>query len=156
MKVANNNQLSENAAVFDCVDCVNELKNASEIYGKVISDRLEKNGLRASYKRVLEPLVQHENLTQLELVKITSLKAPTISITLRNMEREGIVTRVKNTHDRRETHVAVTERGRRMYSKLVRAIEKVESDMLCDVSEEEKNALCSILEKISKNLENML
>ncbi len=151
MKASIKNKLSEKEAA-----CVAELKNASGIYGRVISDRMEKNGLRASYKRVLEPLVQHDSLTQLELVKITNLKAPTISITLRNMEREGIVSRVKNTQDRRETHVAVTEQGRRMYSKLTAAIEKVEKDMLCDISEEEKDALCLILEKISKNLNNML
>ena len=50
-------------------------------------------------------------MTQLELVNLTQLKAPTISITLRNMEREGIVRREKNDVDRRETHVYITEKG---------------------------------------------
>lgn len=151
MKTSNKNRLSEKEAA-----CVAELKNASGIYGRVISASLEENSLRASYMRVLEPLTQNKSLNQLELVKITGLKAPTISITLRNMEREGIVSRVKDTHDRRETHVAITEQGRKLYSEVTAAIEKVEKEMLKNVSEGEKDALCSILEKISRNLENML
>ncbi len=93
-------------------------------------------------------------MTQLELVKITNLKAPTISITLRNMEREGIVRREKNDNDRRETHVFITDKGKKMYAKVLTALDKAEKTMLKGVNEKELKALRSTLEKMSENLRN--
>jgi len=100
----------------------------------------------------MKPLMENDSLTQLELVKITELKAPTISITLRNMEREGIVRREKNDNDRRETHVFITDKGRKMYAKVLMALENAEKTMLNGISDKELKSLRSTLDKMSANL----
>ncbi|MCI7691714.1 MAG: MarR family transcriptional regulator [Oscillospiraceae bacterium] len=112
--------------------------------------------MRYSYRYVLNPLMENESLTQLELVRITGQKPPTISITLRNMEREGIVERAKNGGDKRETHVSLTEKGKKMYAKVLASLEKMEKVVLKGISEKELNAMSSTVEKMKKNIETAL
>ena len=147
MKATNNNSLMvrEN----DYIAAVNE---ASYLFGVYVCQELERIGMRYSYRHIMKPLMENESLTQLELVKITNLKAPTISITLRNMERDGIVRREKNDNDRRETHVFITDKGRKVYAKVLTALDKAEKTMLKGLSEKELKAMRATLEKMSANL----
>lgn len=151
MRATNNNSLMINENIS--IAAVNE---ASYLFGAYVCRELEKIGMRYSYRHVLKPLMEHESLTQLELVNITGLKAPTISITLRNMEREGIVSRNKNETDRRETHVAITEKGKKMYKKVLEVLAKAEEKMLEGMNERELKAMRSALEKMSNNLRTEL
>lgn len=137
--------LTNNAAI----DAVNE---TGFFYAEYVAGELEKIGMRSSYRHVMRPLMENEYLTQLELVNITGLKAPTISITLRNMEREGIVRREKNDNDRRETHVFITEKGKEMNAKMLEALDRAEKLMLVGISEKEKETLIKILGKMKNNL----
>ena len=149
MKATNNNSLMVQGN--DSITSVNE---ASYLFGAYVCQELERIGMRYSYRHVMKPLMENDSLTQLELVKITNLKAPTISITLRNMEREVIVRREKNDNDRRETHVFITDKGKKMYAKVLTALDKAEKTMLKGVNEKELKALRSTLEKMSENLRN--
>lgn len=147
MKTTNNNSLMIRGNDF--ITAVNE---ASYLYGVYVCQELERIGMRYSYRHIMKPLMENESLTQLELVKITGLKAPTISITLRNMERDGIVRREKNDSDRRETHVYITEKGRKMHAKVLAALDKAEKTMLKGLSDKELNAMRAALDKMSANL----
>ena len=147
MKATNNNSLMVNKN--ETIECVNE---ASYLFGAYVCSELDKIGMRYSYRHVLKPLVDNESLNQLELVKLTNLKAPTISITLRNMEHDGIVRREKNDDDRRETHVYITEKGKKMYAKVLAALDKAEETMLRGVSEKELKILRDTLSKLSGNI----
>lgn len=133
----------------DSIAAVNE---ASYMFGVYVCQELERIGMRYSYRHIMKPLMENESLTQLELVKITNLKAPTISITLRNMERDGIVRREKNDSDRRETHVYITDKGKKMYAKVLAALEKAEKTMLKGLTEKELKAVSASLKKMSENL----
>lgn len=151
MKNSNNNTFMFKGN--DTIRCVND---ASFLFGKYVGRELEKIGMRASYRHVMKPLMESDGLTQLELVKITKLKAPTISITLRNMEREGIVRREKNDNDRRETHVYITDKGRKMHAKILEAFDKAEEVMLRNISEDDLATLNGILSRMEDNLKSEL
>lgn len=129
---------------------------ASNLYGEILREEMERIGMRYSYRYILQPLIENKSLTQLELVKITGQKPPTISITLRNMERDGIVERVKNDGDRRETHVSITEKGRKMFTKVMVAFEKAEKTILKGLTEKELSAMNSTIEKMIKNMKSSI
>lgn len=151
MKYSNNNTY-----MFKGNDAIRSVNDASFLFGYFVGKELEKIGMRASYRHVMKPLMENDGLTQLDLVKITKLKAPTISITLRNMEREGIVRREKNDNDRRETHVFITEKGREMHAKILEAFDSAEKVMLAGISEKELSALGKTLAKMEENLKKEL
>lgn len=147
MKTSNNNTF-----MFRGNETIKSVNDASFMFGKYVSKELEAIGMRSSYRHVMKPLMEQDGMTQLELVNITKLKAPTISITLRNMEREGIVRREKNDVDRRETHVYITDKGREMHAKILEAFERAEQVMLKDIPEKEQATVRKILAKMTENL----
>ena len=131
---------------------IENINHTSFLFASAVYRELEKIGIRPSYRNIMQTLCDNKSLTQLELVKITGLKPPTISLTLRSMERDGIVSRVKNDADRRETHVAITDNGRKMYQKMIAAVEKTQKEMLNGISAKELEQMSSVLQKISDNL----
>ncbi len=147
MKASNNNFISRDGSRF-----VESLNEVSYLYGELVCRDMEKIGMRYSYRHILKPLMENKTLTQLELVNLTGQKAPTVSITIRNMENDGIVRREKNSTDRRETHVYITEKGKKMYKKVLSALEKADKAMLKDISESELESLVSVLEKMKENI----
>ncbi len=151
MKNSNNNTY-----MFKGNETLRSVNDASFLFAKLVGKELESIGMRASYRHVMKPLMEGDGLTQLDLVKITKLKAPTISITLRNMEREGIVRREKNDNDRRETHVYITDKGRAMHTKVLEAFDKAEKLMLNGLSEKELEAVRVFMDKMIGNLRNEL
>ncbi len=60
--------------------------------------------------------------------------------------------REKNDNDRRETHVFITDKGRKMYAKVLMALENAEKTMLNGISDKELKSLRSTLDKMSANL----
>lgn len=147
-----NTNTNNNTFAFDGDKTIRSVNDASCLFGQYIARELEKIGMRASYRHLMKPLMENESLTQLELVKLTGLKAPTISITLRNMERDGIVRREKNDNDRRETHVYITDLGRQMHEKLLLALEEAERIMVRGISDKELDAARKATDKMCANL----
>ena len=154
MKNSNNNTY-----LFKGNDTIKGVNDASFLFAEYINKELERIGMRASYRHVMKPLMECDSetgMTQLQLVNITKLKAPTISITLRNMEREGIVRREKNDKDRRETYVFITDKGREMHAKILEAYDKAEEVMLRGISKDELDAVGALMEKMQNNLKSEL
>ena len=147
MKTTNNNTF-----VFQGDESIKSVNNASYLFRCYIDKELEKIGMRSSYRHVMQPLMENESLTQLELVRMTKLKAPTISITLRNMEREGIVRREKNDRDRRETHVYITEKGVEMFHQILASLKNAEEIMLAGITRDELDYSRRIIDKMCANL----
>ena len=147
---------NKNTKMFKEKETIKSVNAQSFMNVKFVSKEQEDIGMRSSYRHVMKPLMEQDGMTQLELVNLTQLKAPTISITLRNMEREGIVRREKNDIDRRETHVYITEKGREMHKKILEAFDRAEQVMLQDVSEKEMATARKILAKMTENLRKEL
>ena len=117
-----------------------------------IRREFEKIGLRESYGNILRPLAEHEKMTQLEIVKNTGLKPPTISITLKSMEQAGVDIREKSGRDRRETYVRLSPKGKKLCKKAAEAENAAAEKLLSGVSEEELEAFLLVLGKINDNM----
>ena len=142
----------KNSVINNGSDRIGNINNVGSLFLRYVSSELLKVGMRSSYMHMMQPLMDSESLTQLQLVELTGLKAPTISITLRNMEREVIVARVKNDSDRRETHVSLTDKGKDMYEKILETLGKAEEIMLKGISDKELKAARVAADKMSANL----
>ena len=114
-----------------------------------------KNGMKASYRQLLHSLSLKDGITQLDLVKITKLKAPTISTTLRNMEAAGFIKREADKDDARATRVFITEKGREADKKTRSGASKIERSFLSCLTAEEKEQLSALLGKIKENAQRI-
>jgi DNA-binding MarR family transcriptional regulator len=66
---------------------------------------------QSTARLVMSHLALNGAMGQLDLVHLTRLKPPTVSVLLRRMEEEGYVTRIQDEQDRRAVRVALTERA---------------------------------------------
>ncbi len=101
---------------------------------------------------VLSTLAIKDGTNQLELVKATHLRPPTVSIIIKRMEDEGIVERRSNPDDKRSFCVYLTDAGRALDRENIESVKKIDAIALKDISEEEFNTLMLLLSKIRNNL----
>lgn len=101
---------------------------------------------------VLSHLAVNGSMGQLELVRLTRLKPPTVSVLLRRMEEEGFITRITDESDRRAVRVALTEKGV-AYDRLQLArISNNDQRAVAGLSPEEQATLEALLLRMRDNL----
>ena len=101
---------------------------------------------------ILMELAKRDGRTQLDLSGATGLKAPTISVSLQKLEKEGYVHRQPDEFDLRATRVFLTEKGREVDESIRRAIREEESRASAGMTEEESETLIRLLLKLKENL----
>ena len=139
----------------------NREPNANMLIGeisKLFQDKMakssEKLGFKNGYRQILRHLVHEDGVTQIDLVRTTHLKAPTISVTLKKMEEEGLVRRETDKIDQRQTHVYLTDKGREAERAFFAKIRETEAVMFDGLSAEETETLRQLLKKVRNNLLN--
>lgn len=128
------------------------ISEISKLFHDKMNQNSEKLGFKNGYRQILRHLAHKDGITQIDLVRATHLKAPTISVTLKKMEEEELVRRVTDEKDQRQTHVYLTEKGREMERAFFGKILETEKILLHDISNEEKEMLCTILKKVRVNI----
>lgn len=122
---------------------------------KLFHDRLrtlsEQIGIPDGYRHILFTLKYGDGRTQCEISQITHLKAPTISVALQKMEADGLITRVSDEDDLRQSRIFITEKGREIMHKFHANLVKTEEMVLNGLSEEEEATLRAILIKMRGN-----
>lgn len=124
------------------------INDASKFFHDRMRRETEQLGLRDGYRQMLFHLCREDGVTQLALVRLSRLKAPTISVTLKKMEDEGYVTRRTDPSDLRQMRVYVTDKGRAINDQLRQRVEETERIFCEALSEEELAELRRILVKM--------
>ena len=101
---------------------------------------------------VMAHLATKESMGQLELVQLTRLKPPSVSILLRRMEEQGYILRVTDESDRRAVRVALTQKGRDFDREHLRRLSTNDHQAVKGLSEQEQKTLESLLLRVRENL----
>ena len=121
----------------------------SKLFRDIINRDVEKLGVQNSYRQLLFHLSRKDGMSQLELARATHLKAPTVSVTLKNMEADGLVERKGDINDLRIIHVYLTDKGRQTDDKIREIHHMLDSRMTEGISQE---ALVATLTKMRDNM----
>lgn len=128
---------------------INEI---SKLFRDKMRAKSEELGFKNGYRQVLMFLAHGDGVTQLTIARATHLKAPTVSVTLKNMEAEGLVRRETDTADMRQTRVYLLEKGRELDLRHRENIMEFEKIMLTGIGKEEEENLLQALKKIRDNI----
>ena len=90
--------------------------------------------------------------SQLELVRITHLKPPTVSVTLKRMEEAGLVRRESNPMDQRAVRVFLTETGHKHNRAIHARLQALDTVLMRGFSEAEREELLSYLLRMRENI----
>ncbi len=128
------------------------IKEINDLYIQKIKKETEAAGIKNAYRPLLAALYEKDGGTQLSLAERTNIKAPTVSITLRKMEKEGMVDRVVDESDLRKTHVFLTEKGKALADMMNRCVESVNAAFTEGMTKEQKAFFEGSLERIKESL----
>lgn len=104
---------------------------------------------KGSQKRILIILDEAGTITQSELTQRLGIRPGSASEVLGKLELAGFITRTPNEIDRRTTDVALTDEGKVVAKEARGKRTERHNQMFSCLSEEEKNALLFLLEKVN-------
>ena len=105
-----------------------------------------------SARQIMRDLAHEDGCSQLDLVKKTHLKPPTVSVTLKKMEEEELVVRRADPMDLRVARVFLSEKGRRHNEQVHQRLHDLDSELMQGFSKEETLQLLSYLERMRDNI----
>jgi DNA-binding MarR family transcriptional regulator/N-acetylglutamate synthase-like GNAT family acetyltransferase len=118
---------------------------------------LRKNFLDSPYSlgemRVLYELAQDKDVTASDIGRSLDLDAGYLSRLLRKFEKSGLVSRTVSKTDARQSHLALTATGRKVYAPAEQRSQSDVAAMLATLSEREQSELVSAMRTIETMLE---
>ena len=120
----------------------------ARVRGANIEGVMSQHGARL----VLSALAMSDGASQREIVGMTHLRPPTVSVILRKMQDEEIVELFKNPEDKRELRARLTQKGREIDRCGLEKIRQTDELALEGLSEDERATLMALLGKIRQNL----
>ena len=112
-------------------------------------------GMPDGYRKLPFPLAHEDGLTQLELAKSAHLSPPTVSVTLKKMEADGLLARLPDEKDQRTVRVYLTEEGRNLNKSVFESMLRVDARLVEGFTPEEQQAFHAMLRRMNQNLEGM-
>ena len=87
-------------------------------------------GLYRGQPPILGLLYQHDGMSQKEMAGALNLSPATMTVTLKRMEKAGLVRREMDEHDQRILRVHLSEQGRQMWLKSTEQIRAVTGELM--------------------------
>ena len=109
---------------------------------------------KGSQKRILIILNETGEITQRKLTEKIGIQPGSASEVIGKLENAGLIKRSPSETDRRTTNVQLTETGRLQAEEAVEQRKTRHQEMFSCLSEEEKNTLLELLEKLNGDWDN--
>ena len=136
-------ELKELSHSFIRLECVkrftmhNMLKDSGVYFGQPpILDFLEKNGV----------------CTQNELAKALEVSPASIAVSIKRMQKNGVVEKIADDNDLRCNRISLTEKGRELTREMHRKFDQIDKIMFTDFNENELATLKEYLDRIYNTL----
>lgn len=132
-------------------NCINYLFTVAqhEIF-QTFSEGLAPFNITPGQYGVLRCLWEDGPCTPKELAQTLRLETSTISGVLDRMEKKGLVERVIDKKDRRSVRVMATREGLAMQEDVLRVIDQLNEQVLCNFEPESRETLLDCLRQIGK------
>lgn len=137
-----------------------EYYNAADINDKLIVNLRDLSHVmrslyegKGSQKRILIVLDKTGKITQRDLTERLGIQPGSASEVIAKLESAGHIMRIPSETDRRTTDIELTETGKRAAAEAKEQRNKRHEEMLSCLSEEEKDMLLALLEKVNTDWE---
>ena len=128
------------------------VREVTRLYTKNLQSAISGHGILIGQYHFLRVLWEKDEITQRELANEVGMKESTTFTALAGMEKLELLTRTRDSNDRRKMVVKLTEKGRALKSILIPIAKAVNDQPLGNLTAEEIFFLKQILEKLKNNL----
>lgn len=126
------------------------------MYYSRIQSQLVEVGLYRGQPPILMLLYKNDGMSQKEMARALNLSPATLTVTLKRMEKAGLVLREMDEHDQRILRVHLSEKGREMCETGESRIGVVTAELLEGFTLEEQQQLNEYLGRIARNMERVV
>ena len=126
------------------------------MYYSRIQSQLAEVGLYSGQPPILMLLYKNDGMSQKEMARALNLSPATMTVTLKRMEKAGLVLRELDEHDQRILRVQLSEKGREMCETGESRIGVVTAELLEGFTLEEQQQLNEYLGRIARNMERVV
>ncbi|MBP2031414.1 DNA-binding MarR family transcriptional regulator [Clostridium algifaecis] len=112
----------------------------------------EKIGIYPGQHALLFALSKNNGQSQKKLSEELCIKPATITVTIKRMEKIGLVERKHDTSDQRIYRVYITEKGRKICTELIRMMKVIDRECFGNFTYEEKIIMRRLLMQVRDNL----
>ncbi|MDP6391088.1 MAG: MarR family winged helix-turn-helix transcriptional regulator [Alphaproteobacteria bacterium] len=126
-------------------DCYRSLAKSLEV-------RIARHGVKMGQWFLLRELWEEDGLTQRELSERVGIMEPTTVVAIRGMVKDGVVTRERDTKDRRKLRIHLTAKGRRLKNKLLPFASEVNAIATRHMSEDEIRQFRELMNRMKRNM----
>ena len=127
-------------------------REITRIYTRDLQNAIAVHGILIGQYHFLRVLWEKDQITQRELANAVGMKESTTFTALAGMEKQGLLTRKRDSDDRRKMTIKLTNKGRALRSTLIPVAKAVNDRPLKDLNTNEIFQLKTALEKLRDNL----
>lgn len=113
---------------------------------------LERMRLHPGQVPVIMALSRDEGLSQRELSERLTVRPSTMAVTLRRMEKNGLVYRIPDQKDQRVSRVYLSEKGQTLFERMREMLEDLGQECMAGFTGEEIRELKQLMNRIRENL----
>lgn len=114
---------------------------------------LGETGIHPKQMPLLMQLSKKEGMSQKEISENLHISAPTVAVSMKRLEKGGLIERKSDEQDQRKIRIYLTERGRELIEKAQCQVEKSEKIIFKGFSESEKCLMKRFFDQMLANLE---
>lgn len=130
--------------------------NVARLHRRRAADLLGDLGLHLGQEFTLEALWANGELSQTELARLVGVQKATMTVTLRSMERDGLIERRRDPADERVMLVRVTRRGMGLREPLYAMWRQLDAETADGLSATDERALQRLMQTVERNLERVV
>jgi MarR family transcriptional regulator for hemolysin len=114
-----------------------------------------RRGMKPSYRKLMQIVLDNGNLSQLEIAKIAKVTTPTISVALQSMEKSGFVERKSDLGDQRIIRVNITKLGIEALRRSIVFEANLQRRLLAHLTAQEQRDLGDFIDRMSDKLSSV-
>ncbi|MGC2288410.1 MAG: MarR family transcriptional regulator [Thermoplasmata archaeon] len=134
-------------------DFWDDFVRAAKLARSAVDEIMKQYGGRGGQNHVLQVLYETDGLTPIEIARKLGIAAPTVVKMSSHMVASGLITRRRDSGDRRRVHLHLTDRGRAVKRPIEEATRKFRRATSAGLTKEERRVMASALAKIVRNFE---
>ena len=138
------------------MNLIGKILLVSKEHRMAINRYVEQNDLQKSQHRlllVLSHLIEERrSVSQRDLAESLNVTPAAVAVTLKRLEKGGIITKTASEADNRYNELSITEKGEQIVKDSKKAFHSTDMKMFRDFSREEMEQLGDYLDRIAANL----
>lgn len=128
------------------------INQCARVFERRMAEAIKPLGVAPAYLPVLFTLAELGSATQSELAKIVAIQQPTMALTLRRMERDGLITRTPDDADQRRAIVRLTSNARNLLPQVEVHARQINAAAFEGLPADAPRQLIDLLRRTSDNL----